>query len=232
MPRDVLVAVVQDACVTVELDDATKLPSAVAKMMRVLGAVPQMEHFISLCCESVFRHGRSFLPPHVEHTPHGVPEVLHHWLKLLGRLTDLEEMQRGVAAHLACQPRGRPAPDGPAATVYAVKRLVEAERAALAAGETIAAAQELMQDPQQLLHRLVARFQELFDCPKLESVLTCMNQVKLTVAPRTHVFPGASIMFLSLVLQASKNAEQNSFVSFRLCERCRFFAQSRLADTF
>ena len=63
--------------------------------------------------------------------------------------------------------------------VPAVKHLVECERSGLAAADTIAAAQGVVAtDPDLLLHRIVAQFQHLFDCPRLEGVLPALNQVQ------------------------------------------------------
>ncbi len=62
--------------------------------------------------------------------------------------------------------------------VPAVRHLVEYERNSLAAADTIAAAQGvIVAQPDVLLHRIVAQFQHLFDCPRLEGVLPALNQV-------------------------------------------------------
>lgn len=107
LPKSSAVALLQDTCIAAELSDAEQLPSAVAKLTRVVAAVPKMEAFISRCCEAVFRRGCAFLPKGGEegmdydYSPHRVPEVLDHWLKQLGRLAELEEMRSAVAGHLA-----------------------------------------------------------------------------------------------------------------------------------
>lgn len=55
---------------------------------------------------------------------------------------------------------------------------MEFERHSLAAADTIAAAKDIVHtQPDVLLHRFVAQFQHLFDCPRLEGVLPAMNQV-------------------------------------------------------
>ena len=62
--------------------------------------------------------------------------------------------------------------------VPAVRHLVEYERSSLAAADTIAAAEGVVAaDPDLLLHRIVAQFQHLFDCPRLQGVLPALNQV-------------------------------------------------------
>ena len=62
--------------------------------------------------------------------------------------------------------------------VPAVRHLVEYERNSLAAADTIAAAEGVVAaQPDVLLHRIVAQFQHLFDCPRLEGVLPTLNQV-------------------------------------------------------
>jgi len=189
LPHDMLVEIVQDACIALELNSATHLPGTVANLARVTGAVPQMELFVSQCCEAVFGHGQHFLPPGAppDRSPHSVPAVLKHWLKLLHRSEDLEGMARDMSRLLALRADPDRAPVtgtehiSTAELTYAVKRLIEAERAAAAAGHTFAAAAQVLRDPQELLHHLVARFQELFDCPKLESVDTCMSQLYIAV---------------------------------------------------
>ena len=62
--------------------------------------------------------------------------------------------------------------------VPAVQQLVEHERNSLAAADTIAAAEQVVaSQPDVLLHRIVAHFQHLFSCPRLEGVLPALNQV-------------------------------------------------------
>lgn len=73
--------------------------------------------------------------------------------------------------------------------VPAVKHLVEYERSSLAAADTIAAAQGVVSsDPDVLLHCIVAQFQHLFDCPRLEGVLPALNQV-----PNSRLLPVQSV---------------------------------------
>lgn len=70
--------------------------------------------------------------------------------------------------------------------VPAVRHLVEYERSSLAAADTIAAAEGVVAaDPDLLLHRIVAQFQHLFDCPRLEGVLPALNQVGNTPTDQT-----------------------------------------------
>jgi len=75
--------------------------------------------------------------------------------------------------------------------VPAVRHLIEYERNSLAAADTIAAAEGVVAaQPDVLLHRIVAQFQHLFDCHRLEGVLPALNQVRssfiLTVASHCH----------------------------------------------
>jgi hypothetical protein len=62
VPRDVLVELVQDACVALDVSDATALPAAVLRLLRAAAVVPQMEGFVNSVCESVFRQGAALLP--------------------------------------------------------------------------------------------------------------------------------------------------------------------------
>lgn len=79
--------------------------------------------------------------------------------------------------------------------VPAVKHLVEYERSSLAAADTIAAAEGVVAaDPDLLLHRIVAQFQHLFDCPKLEGVLPALNQVPSpSLPPPIYLFMHSSM---------------------------------------
>lgn len=62
--------------------------------------------------------------------------------------------------------------------VGAVQQLVRSEARFLEASDTVRAAEGLTaQQPQELLHRLVAHFQHLFDCPTFGGTITRMNQV-------------------------------------------------------
>ena len=64
----------------------------------------------------------------------------------------------------------------------AVRHLVEYERNSLAAADTIAAAEGVVAaQPEVLLHRIVAQFQHLFDCHRLEGVLPALNQVRCSL---------------------------------------------------
>lgn len=78
--------------------------------------------------------------------------------------------------------------------VPAVRHLVEYERSSLAAADTIAAAEGVVAaDPGLLLHRIVAQFQHLFDCPRLQGVLPALNQVP--DAPADHTVRSLSHSF-------------------------------------
>ena len=72
--------------------------------------------------------------------------------------------------------------------VPAVRQLVEFECSSLAAADTIAAAEGIVAaDPDLLLHRIVAHFQHLFDCPSLEGILPALNQVLTARCPQTSL---------------------------------------------
>lgn len=55
-PKDVVVTLLQDACIAVEVDDATRLPAALLRLLRVVAAVPRLERFVSDVCQ-VLRPG-------------------------------------------------------------------------------------------------------------------------------------------------------------------------------
>lgn len=61
----------------------------------------------------------------------------------------------------------------------AIQRLVRSEARHQEASDTVRAAEGLTaRQPQELLQRLVAHFQHLFDCPTLDGTVTRMNQVR------------------------------------------------------
>ena len=97
-----------------------------------------------------------------------------------------------------------------------MRHLVELECHSLAAAGTITAAQDILHtQPDVLLHRVVAQFQHLFDCPRLEGVLPAMNQVgphsKRPILARIDR-PGCSTLLLSIGTGAS-HACQHSVCS-------------------
>ena len=53
LPRDIVVDLVQNVCIQLELADPVLLEGAVAKLLRVVGAVPRMEAFISEVCKEI-----------------------------------------------------------------------------------------------------------------------------------------------------------------------------------
>ncbi len=58
----------QDVCIELDLRDATTLPAAIRKTLRVVSAVPRMEAFIGAVCERVYMKGAPFMPPHIDGT--------------------------------------------------------------------------------------------------------------------------------------------------------------------
>lgn len=60
--------ILQDVCIELDIRDATTLPAAVRKTLRVVGAVPRMEGFIGAVCERVYLKGAAFVPPHIDGT--------------------------------------------------------------------------------------------------------------------------------------------------------------------
>lgn len=94
LPKDVLVDLVQDICIQLELDDVGLLESGVAKLLRVMRAVPRMERFIAEVSEVVFVDGAAHVHEHVGRDPHQVPTVLKGWLGSLGTLASLHEFRK------------------------------------------------------------------------------------------------------------------------------------------
>ncbi|GIL44765.1 hypothetical protein Vafri_2272 [Volvox africanus] len=184
-PKDVLVDLVQDVCIELDLRDATALPAAVRKTLRVVGAVPRMEAFIGAVCERVYLKGAPFVPPHIDGTtdPSRVLEVLEIWLELLHESAQLRGAMRAVVETLAARADGMATPiHGPDDVVAGVRQLVEAEAVALTARESLAAAsQHMAREPEELLSRLVSHFMRLFDCKSLDGVVPAVNRLYVTL---------------------------------------------------
>ncbi|GLI64985.1 hypothetical protein VaNZ11_008410 [Volvox africanus] len=184
-PKDVLVDLVQDVCIDLDLRDATALPAAVRKTLRVVGAVPRMEAFIGAVCERVYLKGASFVPPHIDGTtdPSRVLEVLEVWLELLQESAQLRGAMRAVVETLAARAEGMAALiHGPDDVVAGVRQLVEAEALSLTARESLAAAsQHMTREPEHLLSRLVSHFMRLFDCKSLDGVVPAVNRLYVTL---------------------------------------------------
>ena len=70
------------------------LESGVAKLLRVMRAVPRMERFIAEVSEVVFVDGAAHVHEHVGRDPHQVPTVLKGWLGSLGTLASLHEFRK------------------------------------------------------------------------------------------------------------------------------------------
>ncbi|GAX85685.1 hypothetical protein CEUSTIGMA_g13100.t1 [Chlamydomonas eustigma] len=80
LSRDVLVEIVQDACLELEVSEATALPEAIKKLQSVLTAAPKMEEWIGKVCNHMFGSHRSAEmqsskeDDRYEGRPDGVPE--------------------------------------------------------------------------------------------------------------------------------------------------------------
>ena len=71
----------------------------------------------------------------------------------------------------------------------AIQQLVRSEARFREASDTVRCAEGLSaRQPQELVHRLVAHFQRLFDCPTLDGTVTRMNQVRA----KRHYFGGSN----------------------------------------
>ncbi|PNH02559.1 hypothetical protein TSOC_011452 [Tetrabaena socialis] len=208
-PKDVMVDLVQDLCVELDLSDATTLPAALRKTLRVVGAVPRMEAFIGAVCESVYRAGAAFVPPHLEGCtdPSKVLEVLGVWLGLLQDGSRLRSAMRAVTEALLARADGLAMPiHGAGDVVSSVRQLVDSEAAALTARESLAAAaSHLTAQPEALLSRLVSHFMRLFDCPSLEGVVPAVNRLYVTLTEQRN-FSRALAATLHLPADAGASA--------------------------
>lgn len=226
LPRDVLVDLVQDACIALECTEATALSAQLAKVLRAVAALPGLERFASEVCDVVLRLGRPFLPAETKgaaltgkDAPQVVPKALRHWLRQLHEAQDAQSCLRALHTELARRvaslpgqqeaEAALPAVQSQALLLAAVRQLVDVERAALGAQDTIKAAEGVLaQDPSMLLHRIVQHFQHLFDSPRLEGVLPRMNQVYVTLNEGRNC-----LRSLALVLGLPEDASPHSITS-------------------
>ena len=185
LPHSVLVEIVQDACLKVELGDPTSLSQSLAKLLRIVAAVPRMERFVGAVCEITLQDGISFAPKDVKGSPEpkDVPRILQHWLSDLRKLKDLELLHSGLVGELqhrssATRAKGR----STGGIMAAVKEMVVAERAFHQMKATFDNASQIMKDnPDELLSKIVAHFQRLFNCKNLEGTFAAINQAYLSL---------------------------------------------------
>ncbi|GMH32940.1 hypothetical protein BSKO_00774 [Bryopsis sp. KO-2023] len=184
MPKDVLVYILQDVCVSLDLNDATRLPSSILKLVRVVESLPQLEAFVGKVCEVVFKSGAMFLPQNAcASDPCIIPNVLRGWIDVLAKQEASRQAIESIRRELLRRVDGESRPMGNLSDlVEAVGELIQHERKSLMAVETIQGAHSaIVADPATLLHRIVGHFQKLFDCPNLEGVIPAMNKVYMAV---------------------------------------------------
>ncbi|KAL3157008.1 hypothetical protein ABBQ38_001261 [Trebouxia sp. C0009 RCD-2024] len=131
--------------------------------------------------KAVYHKGSRVVPEEfARQDPASVPAVIAAWVKALQGLEQAQHTQQALLDLLNIRPghtQPKSAQVGAGELVPAVRHLVEYERSSLAAADTIAAAEGVVAaDPSLLLHRIVAQFQHLFDCPRLQGVLPALNQ--------------------------------------------------------
>ena len=182
IPHTALVHLVQDTCVRLDLADPFALPAAVAKLLRVVAAVPRMENFIGNVCEVVLREGTVHLPHDMAFAPEPshVPAVLRVWLEKLSALRAMHKLRGTVVAELAKRSGGESAVGGDADVANAVRQLVEVERDYGLLRSNYDSAEKLLRsEPDELLARIVAHFQKVFCCPDIDGVFSSINQLYL-----------------------------------------------------
>ena len=185
LPHAVLVGIVQNACLKLELGDPTVLSQSVAKVLRIVAAVPRMERFVGAVCEVSLQDGVTFIPKGVKGQPEpkDVPRILKHWLSELRKLRDLELMRAGLLGELehrssAVKPKGKTT----SGIMAAVKEMIVADRAFHQMKATFDKASQIMKDtPDELLSKIVAHFQRLFNCKNLEGTFAAINQAYLSL---------------------------------------------------
>ncbi|MEW5316929.1 MAG: hypothetical protein WDW38_008268 [Sanguina aurantia] len=184
-PKDVLIDLLQDVCISLDLSDATTLPASVRKLLRVVAAVPRMERCIGDICEVVFKQGAGYLPQALSgcSDPNRVPEALGGWLSALREGAAMRACLRDAAQALAQRPGPDVrAPTSPTEIVTHIRQLVEAEVTAMTHASSLNAAQDyIVSQPEALLSRLVGHFQRLFDCPRVDGVSVAMNKAHMSI---------------------------------------------------
>ena len=147
LPREALVAALQDACLQLRLRDPSALRPALAKTLAVLGAVPALEAFVADVCGLAFREGLAFCPRGIIDggiTPGAAPRALAAWLRALRQ----GEALRRLLLRLRGALRQRAGAGGPGDPLWAAAPEAEAAAAAAdAAPGEAEAAQLLAQGP-------------------------------------------------------------------------------------
>jgi len=202
-PPGALVHVIQDACVRLDIGDMYSLSSAIAKLLRVVAAVPRMEAFIGSVCETVLKDGHPFLPPAVQAAPepHHIPQALKGWLLKLRKTRALEKLRHVVQEEL-----GRRATKDLSKTdagiAKCVAHLVDTEQSFFRLHANYTDAQRIMEsEPDELLARIVAHFQRVFNCPDLDGVFAAMNHLYMVNAESRNF-----LQSLKALLGLEKNA--------------------------
>ena len=190
-----MLRLLQDSCRELRLSDAAALPAALRKMSRALGALPKMEAFIHSVCALVLYEappGAAAAPPAEGGVPEQVLATLRGWVASLRELRQL----RGCVEELSADVRSRDLvageaptaelkaapPLSPAELSAAVRELVHQERRALAALDNFTKADLAVRlNPEELLTKILAHFQRLFDVKSSEGVLPKMNELYLYV---------------------------------------------------
>ena len=196
-PSD-MIRLLQDSCRELQLQDAHLLPSALRKMCRALAALPPMEAFIRDVCALTLARGATN-----DATVHRVPStklVLHQLERWSRELHELSRLQDFVTLLSGClQKRAQPGNVETDSTVdiaidqlslqdiaHAVEQLVQQERKAMRALDTFQRADSFVDsqvrlDPSDIISRLCAHFQRLFDLRSVEGMLPKMNELYLFV---------------------------------------------------
>eukprot|EP00898_Chlorokybus_atmophyticus_P005132 jgi/Chlat1/561/Chrsp103S01134 len=208
LPHDVCVDLLQDACRLLELHDVFHLNAAVAKLLRVMAAVPRMEKFIGDVCQVVFEEGHQYSKAmNVE--PAEAPRVLKGWLNQLAQLRELRDFHSVISMELSKRVLNKSNERvvySHAQAAEAVRQLVDTEQSYLTQAASYDRAKACLRDePEALVNKMVLHFMNLFGVPSLEGVFARINTVYTSNAEATN-FMRALRSLLGLDAKAGPNA--------------------------
>ncbi|KAL6756451.1 hypothetical protein V8C86DRAFT_73358 [Haematococcus lacustris] len=199
LARQVLVDLVQDVCIELDVSDVTALTTHLRKLLRVVSAVPRMEAFIGEVCEAVYTKGSALLPQAMQGGPKDptkVLPVLTSWVAALKDAAGMKALLASVAQLLGQRTeqaaRAAGQPKTPEELMASLRQLVAAESHALAGAATMQAAEGALAraDPHDVIAACVRHYQQLFECPKLEGVISSMNRVYMTLSEQRNFVRG------------------------------------------
>ena len=190
MAKADLVFYLQDVCRLLELSDPDDVSSTLAKLLRVIGAVPRMERFVTDVCDTVFgsEFGRVDVSRRV---PDTVVPTLRSWIDTMYEGKRFKELRAVISMELAArypealgaQPTAVAGLRSDEEIAVALRRLVETEKNYIVAMGNLKAAQIYTDaHPDEVSIKILNFVKNLFDIKQLEGVIPSLTVVARRIA--------------------------------------------------